>query len=318
MCLLWFIFSFVVLCVVLPLILRNQLSSNDNRFHGTVPHVLSNTPFGEIPIPPLTLSFSNCLQRYDFANQQVSKNSSANDVVLHCGSFSKLQLANSRTPKFWSPSEIEINQRNKKLQYSLEILPLGANEPTAVELLSGSVFSLYSCLSTPVDGEIYFRLYRYEDLPYLSHRTPLESKLLVFPKNSSTCVNTSINVSHSNLVIPVLAKNSTAKPEFTIIDGYVLQFYYDAQLLGLLNDSYLIGDEPKTIPGNYTSGIVCYAAGASRTIFPWLVSVLVPVAWSAWLALPICFIIFIICLYCLLLSLLLRVVCKCCASAVAL
>lgn len=107
--------------------------------------------------------------------------------------------------------------------------------------------------------------------------------------------NTSINVLEHNLVIGALSTNSTVHPEFTTIEGYVQQYYYDEKYLGLINDTYLVGDQPKTIPGSIETELVCYADGdRSRTVFLHLFSVLVPTAWTVWTVIVIAIVIAII------------------------
>ncbi len=285
----------------------------DNHLNITVSNVLSNTPFGVI-VRPMALSAFNFLQRYNYAEQQVVKNF---NVMLYCGSFSKYQLANSRTPRYWSPDDIQIDTNGSvKLFPSLHVLPLIGSVPTAIDLLPGSNISLYTCISAPVDGKIYFRLYRYHDVPDLSPNTiALESKLIAF--NELGCANTSITVSDMNLVVPALARNTSSVPEFTKIYGYVMQFHYDEKYLGLIDESYLIKDKQKTVSGNETSEIVCYAAGKNFTIFSQLVNVVIPVAWSELLCLPISLlavVVFVFCLCCLFKGrvFLRKLICKCC------
>ena len=229
----------------------------------------------------MNASFSNCLLHLDYGNQQVTKNKSV-AADLYCGQFTKFQLANSQTSKFWGPNDIEINQRNKELEVPVDFLPIGSNVPTGIDVLPRSVFSVYLCLSAPVDGTIVFQIYRYEDSLHLATSEPLQREPVTF-EHSTFCSNTSINVVEPNLVIGALSTNSTVHPEFTMIQGYVQQYYYDKKYLGLINDSYLVEDSPKTIPGSSETELVCYVDGGRiLTIFIQPFSVLVPTAWTVW------------------------------------
>ncbi len=257
----------------------NTSEKNEHRYNASA--MLSYTTLG-IPTAQRNASFFDCLLHFDYKNQQVIKHK---DIDLYCGQFTKLQLANSRTPEFWGPNDIEINQRNKKLEVPVDFLPIGSSIPSAINLLPRSIFSVYLCLSAPVDGTIVLQLYRYEDRLHIATSEPLQRNTVTFERSTSCnySSNTSINVLEHNLVIGALSTNSTVHPEFTMIQGYVQQYYYDEKYLGLINDTYLVGDQPKTIPGSSETELVCYADGdRNRTVFLQLFSVLVPTAWTVW------------------------------------
>ncbi len=265
----------------------NTSEMNEYRYNASA--MLSYATLG-IPTAQRNTSFFDCLLHLDYKNQQVIKHNNK-DIDLYCGQFTKLQLANSRTPEFWGPNDIEINQRNKKLEVPVDFLPIGSSIPSAINLLPRSIFSVYLCLSAPVDGTIVFELYRYE---HFTTSEPLQRKAVTF-NYSTFCSNTSLNVLEPNLVIGALSTNSTIHPEFTTIEGYVQQYYYDEKYLGLINDTYLVGDQPKTIPGSIETELVCYADGdRSRTVFFHLFSVLVPTAWTVWTVIVIAIVIAII------------------------
>ena len=267
------LFLTAIIALLSSMIGINTSEMNEYRYNASA--MLSYTTLG-IPTAQRNASFFDCLLHFDYKNQQVIKHK---DIDLYCGQFTKLQLANSRAPKFWGPNDIEINQRNKKLEVPVDFLPIGSSIPSAINLLPRSIFSVYLCLSAPVDGTIVFELYRYE---HFTTSEPLQRKAVTF-NYSTSCSNTSLNVLEPNLVIGALSTNSTIHPEFTMIQGYVQQYYYDEKHLGLINDTYLVGDQPKTIPGSIETELVCYANGdRSRTVFLHLFSVLVPTALTLW------------------------------------
>ncbi len=286
-------FVTLIIALVSSLIGTNASKMKEYRYNASA--MLSYTTLA-IPTAQRNVSFSNCLLHLDYGNQQVKKNEDI--TALYCGQFTKFQLANSQTSKFWGPNDIEINQRNKTLEVPVDFLPIGSTIPTGIDLLPRSAFSVYLCLSAPVDGTIVFQIYRYEDSLHLATSEPLQRTVVTF-EHSTFCSNTSISIVEPNLVIGALSTNSTVHPEFTMIQGYVQQYYYDKKYLGLINDSYLVEDSPKTIPGSSETELVCYVdGGRGHTVFLRPFSVLVPTAWTVWTVIVILLLVVVICIFC--------------------